>query len=165
MMQSSVPWRRSRNGDTTTICKQVSVCASFSRGCLRDRKISWKLRNSEQHAKHEPKIGVQDEVLVSNETEKAQWEDQQKGVPENRKPDWNGVVSNRVCDFLVRLSAGLPIELFRFHCFFGFEVLVSNETEKAQWEDQQKGVPENRKPDWKPHRSFQILCCLPRGMG
>src|SRR3989454_560070 len=88
MMQSSVPWRRSRNGDTTTICKQASVCLSFSRGCLRDRKISWKFRNSEQHAKHEPKIGVHDEVLVSNETVEAQWEDQQKGVPENRKPDW-----------------------------------------------------------------------------
>src|SRR5256885_9973031 len=32
MMQSSVPWRRSRNGDTTTICKHASVCLSFSRG-------------------------------------------------------------------------------------------------------------------------------------
>src|SRR5882762_2786620 len=105
MMQSSVPWRRSRDGDTTTICKQVSVCLSFSRGCLRNRKISWKFRDSEQHAKHEPKIGVQNEVLVSNETV------------------------------------------------------------KAQWEDQQKGVPENRKPNWKPHRSFQILCGLPSRMG
>src|ERR1700682_715934 len=105
MMQSSVPWRRSRNGDTTTICKQASVCLSLPRGCLRDRKISWKFRNSEQHAKHQPKIGVPDEVLVRNETV------------------------------------------------------------KAQWEAQQKGVPENRKPDWKPHRSFQFLGGLPRGMG
>src|SRR6266403_705585 len=105
MMQSSVPWRRSRNGDTTTICKQASVCLSFSHGCLRYRKISWKFRNPEQHAKHQPKIGVHHEVLVSNETV------------------------------------------------------------KAQWEDQQKGVPENRKPNWKPHRSFQILGGLPRGMG
>src|SRR6266446_3151821 len=105
MMQSSVPWRRSRNGDTTTICKQASVWLSFSRGCLRDRKISWKFRNPEQNAKHQPKIGVQDEVLVSNETV------------------------------------------------------------KTHWEDQQEGEPENRKPNWKPHRSFQILGGLPRGTG
>src|SRR5204863_1013871 len=105
MMQSSVPCRRSRNGDTTTICKQASVCLSFSRGCLRDRKISWEFRNPEQNAKHQPKIGVQDEVLVSNETV------------------------------------------------------------EAHWEDQQKGVPENRKPNWKPHRSFQIPCGLPCGTG
>jgi len=31
----------------------------------------------------------------------------------------NGVVSNRVCDSLVRLSAGLPNELLRFHCLPG----------------------------------------------
>jgi len=71
MMQSSVPWRRSRNGDTTTICKQASVCLSFSHGCLRYRKISWKFRNPEQHAKHQPKIGVHHEVLVSNENRKS----------------------------------------------------------------------------------------------
>src|SRR6266436_6544804 len=29
MMQRSVPWRRSRNGETTTICKQAPVCLSF----------------------------------------------------------------------------------------------------------------------------------------
>src|SRR6266480_93480 len=87
MMQSSVPWRRSRNGDTTTICKQAPVCLSVSRGCLRDRKISRKFRNSEQYPKHQPKIGIHDEVLVSNETVKAHWEDQQKGVEENSKPD------------------------------------------------------------------------------
>src|SRR6267142_736036 len=87
MMQSSLPWRRSRNGDTTTICKQASVCVSFSRGCLRDREISWKFRNPEQNAKHQPKIGVHDEVLVSNETVEAHGDHQQKGIPENRKPD------------------------------------------------------------------------------
>ena len=88
MMQRSVPWRRSRNGETTTIRKQAPVCLLVSRGCLRDRKISWKFRNSEQYAKHQPKIGVHDEVLVSNETVEAYWEDQQKDEPENRKPDW-----------------------------------------------------------------------------
>ena len=105
MMQRSVPWRRSRNGETTTIRKQAPVCLSVSRGCLRDRKISWKFRNSEQYAKQQPKIGVHDEVLVSNETV------------------------------------------------------------EAHGDHQQKGVPENRKPDRKPHRSFQILGGLPRGMG
>src|SRR6266513_218409 len=68
MMQRSVPWRRSKNGDTTTICKQAPICLSISRGCLRDRKISRKFRNSEQYPKHQPKIGIHDEVLVSNET-------------------------------------------------------------------------------------------------
>src|SRR6266480_2376004 len=88
MIQRSVPWRRSRNGETTAICKQASVWLSVSGGCLRDTKIPWKFRNSEEYPKHQPKIGVHDEVLVSNETVKAHWEDQQKGVPENRKPDW-----------------------------------------------------------------------------
>ena len=90
MTQRSVPWRRSRNGETTTICKQAPVCLSVSRGCLRDRKISWKFRHSEENPKYQPKIGVNDEVLVSNETIKGYWEDQQKGIQEdcetNRKP-------------------------------------------------------------------------------
>src|SRR6266480_961422 len=71
MMQRSVPWRRSRNGDTTTICKQASVCFSVSRACLREREISWKCRNPEQNAKHQQKIGVHDEVLIGNEAVKA----------------------------------------------------------------------------------------------
>ena len=75
MMQSSVPWRRSRNGDTTTICKQTSVCLRSSRVCLRDRTIYWKFRKSEQNAKHQPEIAIHDEVLVSNETIKAHWKD------------------------------------------------------------------------------------------
>src|SRR5207249_4478474 len=88
MMQRSVPWLRSRNGDTTTICKQAPVCLSCPRGRLRDGTISWKFRNSEQYPKHQPKIGVHDEVLVSNETVKAHWEDQEEGIQENRKPNW-----------------------------------------------------------------------------
>ena len=88
MMQSSVPWRRSRNGDTTTICKRASVGLSPSRGCLRERKIFWKFRNSEQNAKHQPKIGVHDEVLVGNEAVEAHWEEQHKSIKENRKPNW-----------------------------------------------------------------------------
>src|SRR5436853_1603892 len=87
MMQSSVPCRRSKNGDTTTICKQASVCLSVSSSCLRSMKITCKFRNPEQNAKRQPKIGVHDEVLVTNETVKAHWEDQQKGVKENRKPN------------------------------------------------------------------------------
>src|SRR5258707_4833525 len=71
MMQSSVPWRRSRKGDTTTICKQVSVCLWSSHGCLNDRKASWEFRNSEQNAKHQPNVAIHDEVLVSDETIKA----------------------------------------------------------------------------------------------
>src|ERR1700731_90107 len=88
MMQSSVPWRRSRNGDTTTICKLNSVCLSVSHCCLRDSKISWKFRDSEQYPKHQPQIGVHDEVLVGNETVEAHWDEQQKGIKENRKPNW-----------------------------------------------------------------------------
>src|ERR1700730_8927198 len=87
MMQSSVPWRRSRNGETTTICKQASVCLSFSHGCLRDGPISRKFRYPEQNAKHQPKIGVNDEVLVSNKTIITRRENQQKGIPEDRKPN------------------------------------------------------------------------------
>src|SRR6266403_2298445 len=87
MTQRSVPWRRSRNGETTTICKQAPVCLSFSRGSLRDTTISWKLRYSEQNAKHQPKIGVNDEILVSNKTIITRWENQQKGIPEDRKPN------------------------------------------------------------------------------
>src|ERR1700739_4071710 len=75
-MQSSVPWRRSRKGDTTTICKQVSVCLWSSPGFLNERNIFWKFRNSEQNAKHQPKIAIQDEVLVSSEAIKAHWKDQ-----------------------------------------------------------------------------------------
>src|ERR1700682_609205 len=87
MMQRSVPWRRSRNGETTTICKQASVYLPFSQGCLCDTTISWKFRNSEQNAEYQPKIGVNDEVLVSNETIIAHWENHQKGIPEDRKPN------------------------------------------------------------------------------
>src|SRR5882762_718481 len=75
MMQRSVPWRRSRNGDTTTICKQASVCLSVLYAGLRDRRISPKFRYSEENAKHQPKIRIHDEILVSNETVKAHWED------------------------------------------------------------------------------------------
>src|SRR5437879_3962199 len=49
-------------------------CSSVSNRRLRDLKISWKLRNPEQNAKHQPKIGVHDEVLVGHVTVEAHWE-------------------------------------------------------------------------------------------
>src|SRR6266480_480094 len=52
MMQSSVPWQRSKNGETTTICTQAPACLSVSRCSLRDRKISRKFRYSEENSKH-----------------------------------------------------------------------------------------------------------------
>src|SRR6266513_1198492 len=103
IMQSSVPWGRSRNGDTTTICKQASICLSVSYAGLSDRKASRKFRYSEEYPKHQPKIRVHDEVLVSTETVKAHWEDQQKSVEENRKPDWK---PNRSFQILGRSPRG-----------------------------------------------------------
>src|SRR5258708_7703261 len=84
------------------------LCLWSSRGCLRDRKISWKFRKSEQNAKHQPKVAIQDEVLVSNETIKAHWKGQQKGEPENRKTDRKphrsfqilGGLPRRTCDYV-----------------------------------------------------------------
>src|SRR5215471_5766203 len=67
---------------------RASVCLRVLHCCLPGLKIDWKFRKSEQNAKQYPKISVHDEVLVNSEAVKAHWEEQQKGVPENRKCEW-----------------------------------------------------------------------------
>src|SRR5436853_7421655 len=52
MIHRSVPWLRSRNCDTTTICNLASICLSDSYAGFSDMNIFWKFLYWEDNEHH-----------------------------------------------------------------------------------------------------------------
>src|SRR5260370_29578139 len=85
MIQSSVPWYRSKNGEIT---KRRNSTLPLSHLSLSDLYCFREQLKSIENAEQEPEIGVQDKVLVRTGTGKHHRESEDYGIHADRKCQW-----------------------------------------------------------------------------